>query len=339
MGKTDMTPEVIDVTIMLLGGGLASTSLVPLEIFACAGSLWPTLIGSKPAPRFRVRTATVDGRKARCMVPVALEGECSLDEIGHTDLIFVPSSGPDLDAALRKHAKLVTWLAERSKRTAVAGVCTGVSLLAEAGLLDGKAATTHWGFVEQYRARYPAVHWQGERIVTHSGNIFCGGGMYASIDLSLHLVEHYCGHELAVQTARALVLEAPRIWQSTYAHEPPRSAHDDEAVQRAQKWLLNHRTEQIDLEALAVKVGMSPRHFARRFRAATGEAPLAYLHRLRIDDARRKLESSHRSIQEIGRGVGYEDAAFFRALFRRHTGATPKEYRDRFGRKPSLRSR
>jgi transcriptional regulator GlxA family with amidase domain len=160
--------------------------------------------------------------------------------------------------------------------------------------------------------------------------------MYSSIDLSLHLVEHYCGHDVAVQTARSLVLEAPRIWQSTYAHEPPRNAHDDDAVQRAQKWLVTHRSEQVDLEALAARVGMSPRHFARRFRAATGEAPLAYLHRLRIDDARRKLERSQHSVQEIGRAVGYEDVAFFRTLFRRHTGTTPKLYRDRFGRRAKL---
>jgi len=331
MGNSDMT----DVTILLLGGGLASTSLVPLEIFACAGSLWPTLVGGSPEPRFRVRTVAVNGRKARSLVPVTLVAECSLDDLGDTDLVFVPSSGPDLDLALRNNGKLVEWLANRRpQRTAVAAVCTGVGLVAEAGLLDGRAATTHWGFVDRYRERYPAVDWQAERIVTTSDNLFCGGGMYASIDLSLHLLELYCGHEIAVQTARALVLESPRIWQSMYAHEAPRSSHDDEAVQRAQKWLLAHCNEQVDLEALAAKVGMSPRHFARRFRAATGEAPLSYLHRLRIDDARRKLENSHRSVQEIGRAVGYEDVTFFRSLFRRYTGTTPKGYRDRFGRRP-----
>jgi transcriptional regulator GlxA family with amidase domain len=341
MGKSDKSDDpVIDVTVVLLSGGLASTSLVPLEIFACAGALWPVLTGDSPKPRFRVRTAAIAGRKARSMVPVTLVPECSLEDVANTDLVFVPSAGPDLDAALQRNVRLIEWLADRrGGQMAIAGVCTGVSLLAEAGLLDGRPATTHWGFVEQYRARYPEVNWQAERIVTSSDNIFCGGGMYASIDLSLHLVELYFGHEVAVQTARALVLEAPRIWQSVYAHEPPRSTHDDDAVQRAQKWLFSHRNESVDLEALAARVGMSPRHFARRFRTATGEAPLAYLHRLRIDDARRKLESSHRSVQEIGRAVGYEDTAFFRTLFRRYTGATPKEYRERFGRKAKVSAR
>ena len=147
--------------------------------------------------------------------------------------------------------------------------------------------------------------------MTESDNVFCGGGLYASIDLSLYLVERYCGHEVAVQTAKSLLLETPRIWQSTYAAQPPRSAHDDEPIQRAQKWLVAHFREPVDLDELAAKVGMSPRNFARRFKAATGEAPLAYLHRLRIDAARHYLENAHRSVQEISQEIGYEDVAFF----------------------------
>jgi transcriptional regulator GlxA family with amidase domain len=171
--------------------------------------------------------------------------------------------------------------------------------------------------------------------VTESENIFCGGGLYASIDLSLYLVERYCGHEVAVQTAKSLLLQSPRIWQSAYAAQPPRSAHDDEPIQRAQKWLLSHFRESLDFDAVAVKVGMSPRNFARRFKTATGETPLAYLHRLRIDTAKHYLESAHRSVQEISQEIGYEDVAFFRQLFRRHTGTTPREYRARFGPRSS----
>jgi transcriptional regulator GlxA family with amidase domain len=200
-------------------------------------------------------------------------------------------------------------------------------------VLDGRPATTHWAVVEQARALYPDVDWKADRFVTESENIFCGGGLYASIDLSLYLVEHYCGHMIAVQTAKALLLESPRIWQSAYAAQPPRSAHDDEAIQKAQKWLVAHFRESVDLDELATKVGMSPRNFARRFKAATGDAPLAYLHRLRIDRARHYLESAHRSVEEIAREIGYEDVAFFRQLFRRHTGTSPRDYRARFGPK------
>ena len=128
-----------------------------------------------------------------------------------------------------------------------------------------------------------------------------------------------------MKTARSLLFESPRIWQPTYAARPPRSAHEDEPVHRA-GWLVAHFRKSVDLDELATKVGMSPRNFARRFKAATGEAPLAYLHRLRIDAAQHSLENEHRSVQEISQEVGYEDVAFFRKLFRRHTGASPRDY-------------
>ena len=323
---------MIDVTVILLEGGLPSTSMAPLEIFACAGSLWGMLMGKPTEPRFRVRTATIDGRKTRNFVPVALEPSVSLMDVRRTDLVVVPTAGMDLEEARVRNAGVIEWLARRrGKKTAVAGVCTGVSLLAAARLLDGRPATTHWGVVDRCRAIYPNVLWNAERFVTEADNVFCGGGLYASIDLSLYLVERYCGHEVAVQTAKSLLLESPRIWQTTYAAQPPRSAHDDEPVQRAQKWLVSHFRESVDLDELATKVGMSPRNFARRFKAATSDAPLAYLHRLRIDAARHYLESAHRSVQEISHEIGYEDVAFFRHLFRRHTGASPREYRARFG--------
>jgi transcriptional regulator GlxA family with amidase domain len=243
----------------------------------------------------------------------------------------VPTAGVDLEVARDSNATLIDWLARRGPKTAVAGICTGATLLAAAGLLDGRTGTTHWGVVDLCRKMYPKVDWMPDRFVTESGNVFCSGGLYASIDLSLYLVEHYCGHEVAVQTAKALLLETPRPSQSPYAARPPRSSHDDEPIQRAQTWLYSHFRGAVDLDRLASQVGMSPRNFARRFKAAAGESPLAYLHRLRIDAARRELENGRRSVQEISRQVGYEDVAFFRHLFRRHTAASPRDYRARFG--------
>ncbi len=322
---------MVDVTVVLLDGVLPSTSIVPLEIFACAGALFEMVTGAAPQPKFQVRTASMGGRPTKNFVPITLEPTMSLADVGKTDLVIVPTAGMDLLASREANRGLLEWLASRRDDTAIAGICTGVSLLGAAGLLDGREATTHWAVVDQCRSLYPKADWKGDRFVTESGNVFCGGGLYASIDLSLYLVEHYCGHMVAVQTAKAMLLESPRIWQSGHAATPPRSAHDDEPVQRAQKYLMTHFREEVDLDQVATKVGMSPRNFARRFKAATGEAPLAYLHRLRIDTARKFLENNHLSVQEICQKIGYEDVAFFRKLFRRHTGSSPKEYRDRFG--------
>lgn len=328
---------MIDVTIILVDGGLPSTSIAPLEIFACAGSLWGELTGGAATPRFRVRTASVDGRKRKTYLPLMLEPTRALADIRKTDLVVVPAVGMDVDAAPEMHRAVVDWLARRRPTTAVAAICSGVVLLAAAGLLDGRPATTHWALVDRCRALYPRVRWKADRFVTEADNLFCAGGVYASIDLSLYLVEHYCGHEVAVQTAKALLLHTPRTWQAPYATQPPRTAHEDAAIRRAQRMLVRNLRSPVDIDGLAARAGMSPRHFARRFRAATGEAPLTYLHRLRIDRARHYLEQAHRSVEEISQAVGYEDVAFFRRLFRRHAGVAPREYRARFG--PAARRR
>jgi transcriptional regulator GlxA family with amidase domain len=324
--------KLVDVTVVLLEHALPSTSLAPIEIFSCAGVLWGQVRGEPTAPRFRVRAVSLDGKPTRHAVPVMIRPFGSIDSVLHTDLIIVPSAVFRLDDALRSNARLIPWLKRWNERGAsIAGVCTGAALMAEAGLLDGRPATTHWALIDEARRRYPRVRWQPERFVTESGRYFCGGGVYSAIDLSLYLVEKYCGHEVAVQTAKSMLLETPRIWQTPYAAEPPRSAHDDESIQKAQRWLFQHFRENLSIEDLAAKVGMSPRNFARRFIAATSETPLGYLHRLRIDAARHLLESRHKSVVEVGRSVGYADQAFFRRLFKRYAGASPSAYRARFG--------
>ena len=164
--------------------------------------------------------------------------------------------------------------------------------------------------------------------------MFCGGGVYSAIDLSLYLVEQYCGHEIAVQTAKALLLETPRTLAVGLAarRRRARPTTTRESRRRRSGCSSNFKQERADLTQLAARVGMSPRNFARRFRSATGETPLAYLHRLRIDAARHLLETRPRSIADVSRAVGYEDISFFRTLFKRHTGSPPRVYRARFGR-------
>jgi transcriptional regulator GlxA family with amidase domain len=323
--------DLIDVTVVLVERALPSGSVAPIEIFSTAGVLWQALHGQPPAPRFRVRTVSIDGRPTRHFVPVRVQPEGAIASVKSTDLIVIPTAEMDIGESKRANAPLVPWIRRLYMRGAsIAAICTGVSVVAEAGLLDGKPATTHWAVVDQFRQHYPRVVWQPERFVTESGRIFCGGGVYSAIDLSLYLVEKYCGHEIAVETAKSLLLETPRTWQSAYGTAPPRSGHDDDLVQKAQAWLFRNFREEVRIEELAAKVGMSPRNFARRFTAATGQTPLAYLHCLRIDAARHLLEAGKKNVADVSEAVGYHDLAFFRRLFKRHTGTPPRAYRARF---------
>ena len=210
-------------------------------------------------------------------------------------------------------------------------MCSGVGLVAASGLLDGRRATTHWGLAELFRKKYPNVRWMPELMVTEDRGIYCGGGVHAALDLSLYLVEKFCGHEVAMQTAKAMLIETPRSWQAGFAIVPLKTTHSDDAISGAQEWLHQNFQQTFTLEAVAQRVGMSLRNFVRRFKQATGDTPLIYLQKLRVAAAKRLLESNHRSVQEISDGVGYHDVAFFREIFQRHTGDSPSAYRGRFG--------
>ena len=321
-----------EITVLLLDQMFSSTAIGPMEVFRHAGSLWNTLTGTQLTPRFRVTMASADGRPVNCDGGIQIRPNVALRDVGKTDLIFVPTTGLSVDDVVERNAPIVPWLKRRSSRgVAIASVCSGVGLVAASGLLDGKRATTHWGLAERFREKYPRVHWMPELMVTEDRGFYCGGGVNASLDLSIYLVERFCGHEVAMQTAKALLIETPRAWQSGFAIVPLKTDHTDDAIASAQEWMHKNFAKTVPLEDPARRVGMSIRNFVRRFKQATGDSPLAYLQKLRIAAAKRMLESNHRSMQEISGAVGYQDIAFFRALFQRHTGVSPSAYRDRFG--------
>src|SRR5215469_3963024 len=324
--------EMTDVTIVFLDQTFSSTAVGPMEVFRHAGALWNFLTGVPQNPRFRVITASAYGGAVPCDGPITIRPDVALSDVRRTDLIFIPTTGVSVEDAAERNAPVLPWLKRWHKRgAAVASVCSGVGLIAETGLLDGKRATTHWGLAEKFREMYPRVKWMPELMVTEDHGFYCGGGVNASLDLSLYLVEKFCGHEVAMQTAKALLIETPRAWQSGFAIVPLKTDHTDDNISSAQEWLHKNFAKTFSLEDPARRVGMSVRNFVRRFKQATGDSPLVYLQKLRIAAAKRMLESNHRSMQEISYAVGYQDSAFFRALFQRHTGVSPRAYRDRFG--------
>ena len=323
---------MIDVTVLLLDQTFSSTAVGPMEVFRHAGSLWNHLTGKPEKPRFQVRTASEDGRPVLCDGPIHIQPMGAIQDIRRTDLIFIPTTGLSLDDVVERNAPIVPWLKRWHKRgAAIASVCSGVGLVAATGLLDGKRATTHWALADRFREKYPTVKWMPELMVTEDGDLYCGGGVHAALDLSLYLVEKFCGHDIAMESAKALLIDMPRAWQAGFAVVPLKTEHNDEAISTAQDWLHQNFHRPFPLEAPAHRAGMSLRNFVRRFKQATGDSPLNYLQKLRIAAAKRLLESNHRTMQEISDAVGYQDVAFFRSLFQRHTGVSPSAYRERFG--------
>ena len=327
-----MELRMIDVTVLFLNETFSSTAIGPMEVFRHTGLLWNMLTGTKSSPRFRVTTASVDGRAVRCDGPIQIRPDTALEDVRKTNLIFIPTTGLNLDDVVERNAPVVPWLKRWHKRgAAIASVCSGVGLVAATGMLDGKRATTHWALAERFRQKYPKVKWMPELMVTEDRGFYCGGGVHAALDLSLYLVETYCGHEIAMQTAKALLIETPRAWQAGFAIVPLKTEHSDSTVSTAQEWMHENFHQNFPLDTPARKVGMSLRNFVRRFKHATGDSPRIYLQKLRVAAAKRLLEGDHRTMQEISEAVGYQDVAFFRALFHRHTGVSPSTYRRQFG--------
>lgn len=323
---------MLDVTVLLLDQTFSSTAVGPMEVFRHAGSLWNHLTGKPEKPRFQVRTASEDGCPVLCDGPIHIQPMSAIHDIRRTDLIFIPTTGLSIDDVVERNAPVLPWLKRWHKRgAAIASVCSGVGLVAATGMLDGKRATTHWALANRFREKYPKVKWMPELMVTEDRDLYCGGGVHAALDLTLYLVEKFCGHDIAMESAKALLIEMPRAWQAGFAVVPLKTEHNDEAISTAQDWLHQNFRRPFRLEAPAHRAGMSLRNFVRRFKQATGDSPLAYLQKLRIAAAKRLLESNHRTMQEISDAVGYQDVAFFRSLFQRHTGVSPSAYRERFG--------
>jgi transcriptional regulator GlxA family with amidase domain len=330
-GLTPNGKGVIDVTVVLLDGGYASTAIAPIEVFHSAGSLWNWLHGEAEQPRFRVRTASLDGKKISSLYPLVLTPQMAIKDVKHADIIVIPASVWSVQDPKIRKSGLLPWLRKWHARGAyIASICSGVAFVAEAGLLDGRRATTHWGVADSLCLRYPQVDWQPEYFVTEDSRVLCSGGVYAAVDLSLYLVEKFCGHEVALQTAKSLLLSMPRSRQLGYSVVPLSRPHSDDKVKSVEDYLRDHFDRDLSLEKLAARVGMSPRNFIRRFKTATGRLPNAYIQLLRISAAKDMLERGASSVQDVCRQIGYEDIAFFRNLFKRHTGMTPGEYRENF---------
>lgn len=322
---------MLQVTFVLVSDNYASTTLVPLEIFHSAGVLWQQLHGLQAYPYFQVTVASLDGLPVVSNQGLSIAPHCAIKDVAHADLILLPTTGLELDGQLARHHALYSWLRQWHERGAyIASVCTGAAFLAEAGLLAGRRATTHWAVASQFASRWPNVSWNVDELITEDGRILCAGGVHSGMDLSLYLVEKFCGRDIALQCARALVIDMPRTHQSGYAVLPLSNPHSDVRIREVEDFIAEHYAENLCVERLADRARMSSRTFMRRFKAATGRLPGNYLQAQRIAIARVLLESSGDSVQRISYRVGYEDMAFFRKIFKRETGMTPGEYRSKF---------
>ena len=320
------------VVILAMRNTMASAITGPMDVFYQAGVMWNYFKEKALTPYFDVRVVTTNGAPFKCLNGLRIIPDGAMHEAEKADLIVV-SSILDIERTLRVQRGVVDWLRDRYEGGAhIATICSGAFVLAETGLLDGKTATTHWAFADRFQRRYPRIHLKPERLITDEGDLFCSGGYNAGVDLSLYLVEKYCGHEVALQSSKSMISEMGRTSQAPYAVWHHRKNHHDRQILAAQEWIEEHFDKNFTYDKLARQNGMSRRTMERRFKNVTGETPLTYQQNIRVEAAKRLLEKSNHSFEEITFQVGYEDSSTFRKVFCKQTGLVPTEYRKKFQR-------
>ncbi|MFF8015069.1 DJ-1/PfpI family protein [Streptomyces sp. NPDC007929] len=313
-----MAPRTV---LAVLFDGLQSLDVTgPLEVFA--GADW-----TSPGA-YRIRTASLDGAPVRTTSGLTLVPDEALTGAADPDILLVPG-GP---GSLRPDPRLVDWVRERGPRAArLVSVCTGAAVLAAAGLLDGRRATTHWAYCDRIAREHPAVEIDPDPVYVRDGHISTSAGVTAGIDLALALVEEDLGRDAALTIARHLVvfLRRPGNQAQFSAQLAAQTAHR-EPLRDVQRWITDHPEADLSVDTLAGRARLSPRHFARAFRAETGMTPGRYVDRVRLEHARRLLEDTADGVEEIARASGYGTPEAMRRAFVRTLGTPPAEYRRRF---------
>jgi len=308
------------------------------DLFMSAGREWGVITDGEPGPGLLtpLLVARAPGTIEVCN-GVRIEVGTSLDACPPGALVCVPEVNLPPGEPLRdRFATEIRWLKSRyeSGATLAAG-CSGAMLLAEAGLLDGREATTHWAWCDAMRERFPAitVHARRALVVTGEGQrlIMAGGGT-SWLDLALYLIARLVGVEAAMQVARVNLIDWHNVGQQPYARLARTRQVDDAVIARCQSWIAEHYREANPVASLVRLSGLAERTFKRRFQQATGMAPLEYVHALRLEEAKHMLETQpDLPIEAVANEAGYEDAGFFSRLFRREVNLTPSQYRKRFG--------
>lgn len=301
--------------------------------------------GKSPQARtFRVEIVGLQTGPLELASRVPVTVQRSVADIDATDIVIVPSIllGPQ-GWTKGRHPELVDWFRAMHKRGALlCSACSGIFLLAETGLFDGMDATVHFGYARSFASAFPQVPAHPERVLVVSGKreeLITSGASMTWHDLVLYLIARHAGATTAQDVARLFALQWHQDGLAPYIVFEGRNDHGDLAVQAAQDWLATHFSVANSVEEMIRRAGLTERTFKRRFTAATGLSPIAYVQRLRIEDAKRRLERTEASADEISWQVGYEEPAFFRRLFKRVTGLTPGAYRRRFKIPDYARSR
>ena len=329
-------PSAVDAMILALPETAGSALYGMVDVLAATGTIWRELVGEEPGlPLIRPRIVSPEKRPFRCGNGIPVSPDVTIEQAHAPDVVIVPELWlAPTDDIRDRHSDVKEWLRRcYGSGSSIYSACSGSVLLAAAGLLDGREATSHWGYQDLFRKSFPKVRFNPAPnlvIADPTGRIVTAGGTTSWHDLAIHIISRHCSPGEALRIAKVYLLKWHGEGQLPYASLIRRQPHADSVVRKAEGWLAAHYREPHAVSAVVRQCGIPERSLKRRFKIATGSTLITYVQNLRIEEAKRLLETGNSTADEIAALVGYENPAFFRRVFKRTTGLTPGAYRRMF---------
>src|SRR5688572_2049906 len=318
------------VSILVPQGAMMGNIEGPRQLFQCVNQYY-AMEGKEP-----MVTAQLVGPSAETTLKdgmYTVRPDKLIGEVQKTDLIIIPALDGNLKEALKANQEYIPWIVSQYKRGAeVASLCIGAFLLADTGLLNGRRVATHWMFANEFRTMFPEVELVVEKIITDEHGIYSSGGAFSYLNLMLHLIEKYAGRNVAVFCAKLFQIDIDRATQSPFVIFQGQKDHEDEPVKKAQEFIEKNVSEKITVDQLATLFAVGRRNLERRFKKATSNTIAEYIQRVKMEAAKKHLETSRKNINEVMYDVGYSDTKAFRTIFRKVTGLSPMEYRNKYNK-------
>ena len=328
--------KALEVIIIAVEETAGSALYGMVDVLHSTGNLWQTLVRSDVHQAgFTVRIVSNQKQVFSCGNRVPVIPDCAIEENPAADIIILPELwlGPD-ETIKDRYPQIMDWLREQYQQGSyIYSACSGSIMLAESGLLDGCPATSHWGYQDLFKKQYPQINFNPAPnllFADQNGRIVTAGGTTSWHDLAIHIISRHISAGEAMRIAKVYLLKWHSEGQLPYATLNRNAPHGDSIVKKCEHWLKEHYSETDPLVKVVQYAGIPERTLKRRFKTATGNSLIAYIQNLRIEEAKRLLETTHKAVDDISYQVSYEDASFFRRLFKRLTGLSPSQYRRMF---------
>ena len=316
------------VAILALNDAVSASVADPTIIFNGVNDF---LVNAGRPPAFKVQLVGLKKTVKLLGGTFSVHTDILLEDLKKTDLIIIPALGGEVIGAIKKNAAYIPWILKQYKKGAdVASLCLGAFLLASTGLLNGKECSTHWLMSAQFREMFPEVSLMDGRILTEQNGIFTSGGATSYWNLLLHLIEKLAGRDMAIMASKVYALEIDRKSQSPFIMFNGQKSHVDESIKDAQNYIETRVAERISVGELALKFAIGRRHFERRFKKATNNTPVEYIQRVKMEAAKKHFETSRKNVNEVMYDVGYSDTKAFRTMFKKITGLSPMDYKNKY---------